>query len=125
MNLVLDIHGLIRWAVLAVALGGLLHLVFAASRFAQGAPRLHRILSGVFMGLMDLQLLLGAAILIGMPANRGPGLPHALVMLAAVVLGHVLRVRSRQAAPAVQFRMGVLFFVGPLALILAGVALLP
>jgi hypothetical protein len=125
MNLVLDIHGLIRWAVLAAALGGLLHLVFNTSRFAQGAPRLHRILSGIFMGLMDLQLVLGAVILIGMPVSRGPGLPHALLMLAAVALGHVLRVRSRKASPAAQPRMAAVFLVGPLALILAGLALLP
>lgn len=125
MSLLLEIHGFVRWLVLLAGVAGLLHAMVAFSRFAAGTPRPHRILAGAFTGLMDLQLLLGIVLLIGLPAARSAGLTHALLMLAAVALAHILSVRSRRVPAPRRVAWAAAVFVGPLALILAGLAALP
>ncbi len=125
MSHVLEIHGFIRWLVLLAGVAGLVNVLLSFPRFSAGVPRPHRILAGVFTGLMDLQLLLGVVVLIGIPPARSAGLTHAIIMVAAVALGHVLSVRSRRVPPSQRIVWSAALFIGPLALIMAGLAALP
>jgi hypothetical protein len=127
MDFVLMLHSLVRWLVLLAA-------VWAVIKFAIGWLRggafggLDRGLSLGFSGLLDLQALLGLIVLIG-GGLAGAGFPryrleHAVLMLAAVVVGH-LPSRWKQAAPAIRFRNALLCVLGALLLVIAGIAVLP
>ena len=122
LNIILMIHSITRWIIVIVG-------VIAAAKFALGGlgrtpyrPMDRGLMSG-FTGLMDLQLLLGAMMLIGFGLEPYR-LEHALTMLVAVILAH-LSVRWRNAADVIKFRNNFLLVVGVFLLIFLGIAVLP
>ena len=127
MDLVLMLHSLVRWLVLLSAVAAIVK--FAVGWLRGGAfSGLDRGLSLGFSGLLDLQALLGLIVLIG-GGLAGAGFPryrleHAVLMLAAVVVGH-LPSRWKQAPPAIRFRNALLCVLGALLLVIAGIAVLP
>jgi hypothetical protein len=126
MDIVLRLHSLVRWLVLLAAVAAVIK--FAIGWLRGGAfGQADRGLSLGFSGLLDLQALLGLIVLIG-GGLGGAGFPryrleHAVLMLAAVVVGH-LPSRWKQAAAAIRFRNALLCVFGALLLVIAGIAVL-
>lgn len=122
MPIVETVHSTLRWVIVLVA-------VVAAVKFALGWWRggryggMDRGLSSGFSGLMDLQALLGVALLVlkGITPLR---LEHAGTMIVAVVVAH-LPMRWKNAPDAVRYRNGLFAVLGALLLVSLGIALLP
>jgi hypothetical protein len=127
MGILLMVHSILRWIIVLVA-------VVAAVKFALGVIQkrafdgLSRGLMAGFGGLMDLQAALGLVYLIwnglagaGFPLYR---IAHGLVMLVAAALVH-LNARWKSAAAATRYRNNLWLIVGVMALVFAGVFLLP
>ena len=122
-DILVAVHDWLRWLILLV---GVLGLVLSSSSWSKGVEsRLAVILSAVFMGILDLQLILGLGILATDKEAREGGWIHAVVMLGAVLGAHYFRLRYRRLREHERRRylVGVFFF--PLLLIVAGLAALP
>ena len=128
MLILLMIHSIVRWLIVAVGLAALVK--FAIGWLKGGSFKgMDRGLASGFSGLMDLQATLGLVFLlwnglatdIGFPRQR---LEHMGVMLIAVVLGH-LPARWKNAGDKTRFRNTFLCVLGALVLIFVGVATLP
>lgn len=119
MNALYHAHSGLRYLVLAVGLLAALAFAYAlAARRPLGAARG---LTAAFTGLLDLQLLLGLALVAG-GIRYGALAGHAVAMALAVVAAHVASVLARRAADerrALTVRLlGVLV---PLLLLVGGI----
>ncbi len=92
MSFLLTIHSINRWLVTLVALTLLIRLVMGLAK-KQPFDKNKAILTSLFGGLMDLQLLLGAFFLVldgiaktGFPTYRWE---HAILMLMSVIIAHL------------------------------------
>jgi mono/diheme cytochrome c family protein len=115
-------HSYVRWGVLAAAIGLLArsaHGWRSGSEWAPADERTHR----AFLAFVDTQLLLGLWLYVSqspitqaffgdpkravkVPALRFFSLDHAVMMVVAVALVHVARVRSKRASsPTVRHRV--------------------
>jgi hypothetical protein len=122
VEFILTLHSINRWVIVAVG-------VLAAIKFLIGwlgkrpyGP-LDRALMGGFAGLLDLQVLLGIILLIGLGLERYQ-IEHAITMVVAVVLAH-LSIRWRNAADTTRFRAQFILIALALLIIYAGVVTLP
>jgi uncharacterized membrane protein len=134
---ILTIHSLFRWVVLLTAL-------FAIFRFASGWLSKRQYTGAddgarkFFTISLDIQFLLGLILMFVSPiiaslfadfkggmANseiRFFGMEHTLLMLVAVVLGHIGGAMAKKPTDdATRFRKGTIFFVLSLVLILVGI----
>lgn len=123
LEVLVDLHGFLRWPVLLLGLLGVIWAVGMRGNRPDPA-RPDRILTGAFVGLLDLQLLLGIVLFALAGPDRVSHLGHAVVMLAAVTLAHVLSRRVRKAVSPVPGRQLALLFGLPLVAILFGVTVL-
>lgn len=132
---VLAIHSLWRWVVLGAVVARLARAVAA-----RGAPfaRLDKTLGLVAMIALDLQLLLGLALYLGLspavsaaemdfgaamkdPYLRFWSVEHATAMFLAIVFGHVANIRVKRAADDRHKHKAAMIGYGiALVLILAG-----
>lgn len=125
--LTLSLHNTLRWAVLIAAVYVLVRMLLGWSGRRAWTPADRRA-GATFTGLMDLQLLVGLALYLGVSplmqtilANFGAALrnteqrffavEHIAVMLLAVVFAHVGSVLSRNAATdRAKFRTASLWY---------------
>ena len=114
------LHAALRWVILAVGLGGLLWSL-GPRRVRAGGGGLDRMVPGLFLGLLDLEGLLGLLLLAGLDEPRGPHLPHGLAMMLAILGGHLLARRARAAEVSRRWAGLALVFALPLALVLLGI----
>ena len=116
MEMLFAAHSGIRYLVLFTGLIALAWFAWgkAAGRpFARPAPALLT----AFVGFLDVQMLLGVALLIG--GHRPPGIwGHVTLMAAAVTLAHVMKKRSQRIAG---YGAPILAVAGTLALIVVGI----
>jgi hypothetical protein len=126
MYALLPLHSYLRWLIVLVA-------VIAIIKFTIGWLRggafkgMDRSLASGFAGLMDLQVLLGLILLIGLGANEGypmVRIEHATTMIVAAVVGH-LPARWKKAADGIRFRNTLFCILGALLLVYVGVMRLP
>lgn len=124
MDLLVDLHSVFRWVVLLVALAAVAFAVLAATG-ARPWDRVAERLSFFFPLAMDIQALIGLVVWVLGSAWAGDtflGWIHPGLMLAAVGLAHVGRVRSERAEGSkAKGRQATLFF--DLSLLLALVAI--
>jgi hypothetical protein len=127
MEVLLQIHSVVRWLALAAAVAVLGK--FAAGLVRRSAfSRADRVLGAVYAGVLDAQALLGV-ILLGGRIVRDDELPpagyilHALVMFFAVAAAHQTA-RWREAADARRFRNGLIAYSLSLALVLLGLVVI-
>lgn len=113
MDLILSVHSIARWPLIVLAVVG---IVQAAS--PRGSAGGRRAVASAFVGLLDLQVLLGVILLTRQGALTTTW-RHVLFMLVAVACAHVFNVRARKAAAASR-RDRVLLYALPLVLILFG-----
>lgn len=119
----ITVHSLIRWLILAA---GAVAIIRAAWGWLStlNFARPDNVLGAVFTGLVDLNVLIGAMLLIIEWSDPDrPTLLHPLMMILAAVVAHGARmlVREREAKARHLFQ-GVGFLVS-FVLILAGIQL--
>lgn len=122
MDIILTIHSLNRWLILAVG-------VISAVKFLAGwlgkssyQPLDQRLMT-LYTILLDIQLLLGIILLFGDALVRYR-IEHAITMLIAIVLAHLSRLWRDKEDPA-KFRNNFLAIAIGLLLIVAGIFALP
>lgn len=108
MSVLHEIHSWVRYLVLIGAVVAALAAIFAMVRPVDG-ERASRIGLTAFVGILDLQLLLGIALLVVWPFY--PMLiGHIVMMVLAVVVAHggavLARRRAARGMPAAGFRLG-------------------
>ena len=127
MNILLSIHSVVRWLIVAV---GVIALVkFAIGWLGNGRfSGMDRGLTSGFSGLIDLQATLGLVFLLwsgiardGFPMYR---IEHAITMILAVAAAH-LPARWKKSPDKIRFRNSLAVVAVTAVLIVAGVASLP
>lgn len=113
MDSLVTIHSLLRWLVLVLVVVGV-GQAFLPAVSARG----RRVVASVFVGLLDLQFLLGVVLLFQKGA-LSTAWRHVLFMILAVAAAHVLHARAKRT-PAPSRRARVLLFGAPLVFILLG-----
>ena len=93
MNMLYMAHSGLRFLVLLAGLGALIAL--AIGGFSGRSVRAARGLTSAFTGLLDLQIVLGVALVIG-GIFYGALTGHLTLMLVAAVAAHVAGVRARR-----------------------------
>ena len=134
--LVLALHSLLRWVVLAAGLLAFLRALMGLRARRDWTPADGRA-GQLFVGMLDLQLLLGLALYLmlspmtriafqdfgaamGNSVLRFWAVEHIFGMAVAVALAHVGRVRVRRAADSARrHRLAAIFFGLALAAVLA------
>ena len=131
MNVLLVIHSINRWIILAIAIVTLARLVSARAR-SRSPVAADLTWLRVYTADLGLQVLIGLAYLIATGLG-GVGFPryrmeHAVIMLLAVAAGGVAQVltkRGGRARSALSSGPALWAMVVSLALIVIGVSLLP
>ncbi len=120
----LTAHSINRWLLIAVAVVGMIHA--AIHLRGDGATRgLGKSLALAFLGLLDLQLLMGIGLFALKPGVHRVAGAHALLMLVAIVAAHLFRISTKKAEPHRAGRLALSVYVVPLALILLGLTAVP
>ncbi|MCL4267905.1 MAG: hypothetical protein KJZ72_00100 [Anaerolineales bacterium] len=126
MYALLPLHSYLRWLIVIVAVTAIVK--FAIGWLRGGAFKgMDRGLASGFAGLMDLQVLLGLIILIGLGGSEGypmVRIEHGVTMILAAVVGH-LPARWKNAADDIRFRNTLFCILGALLLVFVGVMRLP
>ena len=127
MDTLLFIHSLLRWLILLVAVAALAKLAYGWLR-AGIFDGIDRGLVMGYSGLLDLQALLGLILLFGNGFVGGEGFPlprilHAIVMILAVVAGH-LAGRGKTDPAKARYRRALAAIAGSLVLVLIGIIIL-
>ncbi len=118
MDIVLLLHSLVRFVLLIVAVVGIVVTLVALARQSAAAPMDRGIASG-FVGLYDLQVLLGLLIiLLGGLTNA----VHPIVMFLGVIAAHGLQSAARRAEGTRLSLLRLALYIVPTAIILVGLA---
>lgn len=120
MNIVLLLHSLVRYALLLVMIVGLLRTIISWARRSPPA-QLDQTLAAVFVGLFDLQALLGLLIIF-LGGLVGP--LHPLLMFIALVFAHWMQSIAKQSTGATVSQVRMAMYVVPLTIILFSLALI-
>jgi len=113
-------HSGLRYLVLLAALAALVYLGQALAR-GRAYDRGSRIVVSIFVGLLDLQVLLGVALLISFPWY--PKLAgHVTMMPAAAIAAHVFSVANRKRPEGRKSNaLALAGIVVPLVLLVGGI----
>ena len=122
MDLILTIHSINRWLIVASALVTAINLIIGWLGRRTYQPITQRLMRGV-TGLMDLQALLGIILLIGLGIERFR-IEHAIIMIIAIVILH-LSVLWRNKSDYVRYRNNLLAIVVSMIVVVIGVGVLP
>jgi hypothetical protein len=127
MDIVLAIHSIVRWVILLVAVVAIVKLGLGWLR-AGSYDNMDRGVVMGYSGLLDLQALLGMILLFGNGIFLGEGFPmvrilHAIVMILAVVTGH-LASGGKQKPPIARYRRSLAAIAGSLVLIVVGIIII-
>lgn len=120
MDVVLLLHSLVRFVVLLIAIVGIIKVLLNLVQKSEPAPA-DRAIGSAFLGAYDLQVLLGLLIIfLGGLTNA----LHPIVMFIGVLSAHGLQAMSRRAEGANVHFIRLAFYVVPLLIILAGLAII-
>jgi hypothetical protein len=120
LDLLLTIHGEIRWLVALVA-------IIAIVKFAYGwltnadYKGVDRILMSVFTVLLDINLLLGLILLISLGTGVAARIEHAVTMVIALAIAHSSSLWRRSSVPKTKFRNNLLAIIAALVFVIIGV----
>jgi uncharacterized membrane protein YphA (DoxX/SURF4 family) len=122
MDFILTIHSINRWIIVVIAVIALMKFLIGWLRSSSYQPA-DRGFMAAYTGLLDLQLLLGLILLIGLGLERFR-IEHAFTMIIAIILAHLSRI-WRDKADKVKFRNNFLAILVGMLLIIAGISVLP
>jgi hypothetical protein len=127
LNIVLEIHSLVRWVLVAASL---ISLIWFALVWLGGMrnEKADRGLMAAFSGLIDVQVTIGILYILW-SGFAGAGFPlyrieHAVMMVVAAVVAH-LSMLWRKAGLQSRARNNVALILGVLVIVFIGVSLLP
>jgi len=115
----MTIHGEIRWLVALAAVAVLVRFAYGLAAKKQYAG-LDRGLMAGFTGLLDLNLVLGLVLIVGLGGLTGPRIEHGVTMLLAVAAAHSSAAWKRSPDSAKKYRNNIIVIV--VAVLLVGVA---
>lgn len=122
MGFVLTVHSLVRWAVVVIGIIAAVRAVMVMG--GQSSSKMDRGLMSGFTGLMDLNVLLGAILIIGLGEWEMVQIEHAVTNIIGVVVAHIFVARARKIDNSKrQAQFHLLGIVVSLAIIVVGVAL--
>ncbi len=123
MDFVLTLHSIVRWLVVLVAVVAVARYALVMAGRAQSSGMDRGLMSG-YTGLLDLNVLLGLILIIGLGFTL-PRLEHAVTNIIGVAAAHILAQRAKKIEDArIKARTNLLGVVISLAIIIVGVALI-
>jgi len=123
MEFLVGIHGLVRWLVVIVAVVAVVRYALVMAGKAQPSGMDRGLISG-YTGLLDLNVLLGVIIIIGLGEWEMAQIEHMTTNIIGVVVAHVFAQRAKKIEdPKIKARTNLLGVVISLAIIVVGVAL--
>ncbi|MEM7114924.1 MAG: hypothetical protein AAF614_20980 [Chloroflexota bacterium] len=121
MGLILRLHGDLRWIVALLALVVITKFTLGLVR-RDSFERIDRVLFAATTGFMDLNLLLGTILLVGL----GNGFPrhrieHAITQILAILVMHSSTYWQDNSSSQIKFRNGLLTVLIALIIIFIGI----
>jgi len=115
------IHGLVRWLAVIVAVVAVVRFALVMAGKAQPSG-MDRGLSSGYTGLLDLNVLLGVIIIIGLGEWEVVQIEHAVTNVVGVGVAHIFTQRAKKIEdPKIKARTNLLGVVISLAIIVVGV----
>jgi hypothetical protein len=124
MGTVLVIHSLLRWVFVILAIAVIVKFAIGWLQKQEFKPMDRGLLAGL-VGTVDLQLLIGLVLLIGLGEYTRHQLEHTFTMILALLLLHVMPRRWKESPGAIRFRNNLAVVIVALVLIVLGVVVLP
>jgi hypothetical protein len=122
MNVVLTLHGLVRWVIVLIGLVSFVRSLLVLTGRAQSSSMDRGLMSG-FTGLMDLNVLLGLIVIVGLGEWEPQQIEHAVTNVIAVVVAHLFAQRAKKIEDAkLKARMNALGVLISLLIIVLGVS---
>jgi hypothetical protein len=120
MDFFLIVHRYLRFVILAIGILGVLRALVSLGTREARFMRIDDALSRVFSGALDLQVLVGAVLILWRPAESNP-IPwiHPIIMLPAVFISHLTR-RFRHRPDRERHRAQLAIFAVSLAIVALG-----
>ncbi len=123
MAFVLTLHSIVRWLVVLVAVVAVVRYALVRAGKAQSSGMDRGLMSG-YTGLLDLNVLLGLILIIGLGEWETVQIEHAVTNIIAVVVAHIFAQRAKKMEDAkLKARTNLLGVVISIAIIVVGVAL--
>jgi hypothetical protein len=117
-TIVLSIHSIVRFVILLVALVGLIKAIIGSAQKGK-ADKADQVLAAAFVGLYDLQTLLGILIIFLGSLTQAI---HPVVMFVGIIAAHVLQSMSKRGEGQQAGLYRLALYIVPLAIILFGLA---
>jgi hypothetical protein len=122
MNIVLVVHSIVRWLIVLVGVIAAVRAVMVMR--GQAGNKMDRGLMSGYTGLMDLNVLLGLILIVGLGEWELIQIEHAITNIIAVVVAHVFVARAKKIEdPKRKAQFHLLGVVVSLTIIVIGVAL--
>ena len=123
MAFVLTLHSIVRWLVVLVAVVAVVRYALVMAGKAQSSGMDRGLMAG-YTGLLDLNVLLGLILIIGLGFTP-QRIEHAVTNIIAVVVAHFLAQRAKKVEDAkLKARTNLLGVVISILIIVVGVALI-
>lgn len=122
MAFILILHSIVRWLVVLVAVVAIVRFALVMAGRMQSSGMDRGLMSG-YTGLLDLNVLLGIILIIGLGEWETVQIEHALTNIIGVAVAHVFAQRAKKMEDAkMKARTNLLGVVISLAIIVVGVA---
>jgi hypothetical protein len=128
IDVIVGVHSLVRWLVVIMAVIAVIRYALVMSGRVQSSGMDRGLMSG-YTGLLDLNVLLGLIIIVGLSISTGQVLlvwiEHAVTNVIGVVVAHFLAQRAKKIEDArLKARTNLLGVVISIVIIVVGVALI-
>lgn len=124
MDFIVGLHSLVRWLVVIVAVIAVVRYALVMAGKAQSSGMDRGLISG-YTGLLDLNVLLGVIIIIGLGEWETVQIEHAVTNIIGVAVAHFFAQRAKKLEDAkLQARTNLLGVVISIAIIIVGVTLI-
>jgi hypothetical protein len=128
IDVIVGVHSLVRWLVVIIAVIAVIRYALVMSGRMQSSGMDRGLMSG-YTGLLDLNVLLGLIIIVGLSISTGQVLlvwiEHAVTNIIGVVVAHFFAQRAKKIEDAkLKARANLLGVVISIAIIVVGVALI-
>jgi len=128
MDFIVGLHSLVRWLVVIVAVIAVVRYALVLAGQAQSSGMDRGLMSG-YTGLLDLNVLLGLIIIVGLSIGAGQVLmvwiEHAVTNIIGVAAAHFFAQRAKKVEDAkLKARTNLLGVVSSILIIVVGVALI-
>jgi len=122
MGVVLMIHSIVRWLVVLIGVIAAVRAVMVMS--GQSSSKMDRGLMSGFTGLMDLNVLIGAILIISLGEWEMVQIEHAVTNIIGVAVAHIFVARAKKIDdPKRKAQFYLLGVVVSLLIIVVGVSL--